>query len=135
MTQINIIGRKKGRTSLHQGPPTLDAGRAKGVSGKQTKDVKDYSWCKKRCTGKVQWVRHKSEGNGNCTSTSYSSEVIIKSSREGDSNKKLTLTKDFKAEPLDIKYQSYFQAFLSHFKLNAQGNEQARDMGPDTTTT
>ena len=42
-----------------------------------------------------------------------------KSSRKGDSNKKLTLTKDFTAGLLAIKDQSYVQSFLSQFNINS----------------
>ena len=39
-----------------------------------------------------------------------------------DSNKNLTLTKDFKSGLLAIKYQSDDQYFLFQFNINAQGN-------------
>ena len=48
---------------------------------------------------------------------------ITKPSSKGYSNKKLTLTKEFKDVLLAIKDQSDAQAFLYQFNINAQGNE------------
>ena len=87
------------------------------------KDGKKYCWNKEQNSIKCQWVRHKPEYHGKMTSTSSSSVGRTNIPSEGDINKKLTLTKDFKAGFLDIKNQSDVQAFLSQFSLNSQGND------------
>ena len=69
----------------------------RGWSGNITKDGKEYLWWKEHRARKGQWVFHKAEYQGKRTSISSISGGITKSSRERYSNKKTTLTKDFKA--------------------------------------
>ena len=79
---------------------------------KKNKNGKEYLWCKEHRPGKVQWVRHKPENHRKRTSTSPRSGGGTKPTGNGDSNKKLTLTENFKAEILAIKDQSNVQDFL-----------------------
>ena len=72
---------------------------------------------------KASGYLHKSEDHGKRTGTSSSGRGSTKPPSEGDSNNNMTLTKDFKARILAIKYQNNVQAFLSKFNIHAQGNK------------
>ena len=80
--------------------------------GNKTKDGKEYWWCKEHRSGKGQWVCHKPEDLIKRAVTSSSSGGITKPTSKEEINKKLNLTKDFKAEIMTIKEQIGVQAFL-----------------------
>ena len=90
--------------------------------GVKKKDREEHWWCKAHRSGKVQWVRHNPEDHGKRTGTSPSGGGGTKPPGKGDINKKLTLSKDFKAGLLSIRYQNDVQDLLYQFNINAKRN-------------
>ena len=94
----------------------------KGAVEKKTHYGKEYWWCKKHHTVKVQWFHHKPEDHRKHISTSLSGEGGTNPPSKGYSNKKLTLVKDFKDILLSVKYKNDIQVFLYQLNINDQGN-------------
>ena len=94
-----------------------------GGAVKKIKDGKEYWWCKEHRAVKGKWFHHNTEDISKQTSTSSSSGGSTKPPSKEDRNKNMTLTKEFKAEFLDIKEKSDAQSFLFQLNINAQGNK------------
>ena len=113
----------KGEPAYIRDPTPWILEEPKGGVGNKNKDGKEYWWWKEQQYGKGRWVYHKPKDHGKRTGTPSSNGEGTKPSDKGDINKKLTLTKDFKAGLLYIKYKSDVHAFLSQLNINDQGNK------------
>ena len=117
----------KGDSSYMRDIPHWMLEEPKGGVGKNFNHDKELWWCKEHRKGKGQWFRHSPEYHGKRTKTSTTTSNSSKKeynipTRKGE-KKNINLTKYFKSGLMDIKYQSYVQAFLSQFNIDVQGNK------------